>query len=286
VSKLSKGNAAFAEIKRCLGWDYAVKSKTLLVAPHREEKVRSSIAAVIDQRRVGRSTWESLVGQLRSLVPGIPGSEGQFSLLQAALPGTGIRRSGAGIGSCQTVVAHLYLDLLDNPQPTLFEELVPGHPTHIGACDAAKSGAGGVWFPYASQTNQSDYDGEPLVWRLPFPEEVQNEMVSWNNPRGRITNSEDMETAGTILHQDVLGDHALVAGETCHNYSDNTPSVTWRTKGSATTTKATAALLRYTALHRRRHQSRNQYQHLSGDENYMGDDASRLWNLSDSEFLT
>ena len=110
-------------------------------------------------------------------------------------------------------------------------------------------------------------------------------MVSWNNPRGRITNS-DMETAGTILHQDVLGDHALVAGETCHNYSDNTPSVARRTKGSATTTKATAAILRYAALHRRRHQSRNQYQHLSGDENYMGDNASRLWNLSDSDFLT
>ena len=180
---------------------------------------------------------------------------------------------------------HTFLDLLDNPQPTLFEEIVPGHPTHIGACDAAKLGAGGVWFPYSSQTNQSDYEGEPLVWRLPFPEEVQNEMVSWNNPRGRITNS-DMETAGTILHQDVLGDHAHVAGETCHNYSDNTPSVARRTKESATTAKATAALLRYTALHRRRHQSRNQYQHFSGDVNYMGDNASRLWNLSDSEFLT
>ena len=97
VSKLSKGDAAFAEIKRCLGWDYAVKSKTLLVAPHREERVRSSIAAVIDQRRVGRSTWESLVGQLRSLVPGIPGSEGQFSLLQASLA-----------DGCQKAVTHLF----------------------------------------------------------------------------------------------------------------------------------------------------------------------------------
>ena len=251
---------------------------------HREEKVRSSIAAVIDQRRVGRSTWESLVGQFRSLVPGIPGSEGQFSLLQAALAQGSDGRVRVSKAVKQQL--HTFLDLLDNPQPTLFEELVPGHPTHIGACDAAKSGAGGVWFPYASQTNQSDYEGEPLVWRLPFPEEVQNEMVSWNNPRSRITNL-DMETAGTILHQELLGDHAHVAGETCHNYSDNTPSVARRTKGSATTTtKATAALLRYTALHRRRHQSRNQYQHFSGDVNYMGDNASRLWNLSDSEFLT
>ena len=39
VSKLPKGDAAFVEIKRCLGWDYVVKSKTLLVAPPREEKV-------------------------------------------------------------------------------------------------------------------------------------------------------------------------------------------------------------------------------------------------------
>ena len=140
MSKLSKGGAAFAEIKRCLGWDYAVKSKTLLAAPHQEEKVRSSIAAAIDQRRVGRSTWESLVGQLRSLVPGIPGSEGQFSLLQAALAQGSDGR--VRVSEAVKKQLHTFLDLLDNPQPTLFEELVPGHPTHIGACDAAKSGAG------------------------------------------------------------------------------------------------------------------------------------------------
>ena len=63
-------------------------------------------------------------------MPGIPGSEGQFSLLQAALA----QGSDGRVRVSEAVKQQLHtcLDLLDNPQPTLFEELVPGHPTHIG----------------------------------------------------------------------------------------------------------------------------------------------------------
>jgi hypothetical protein len=85
VSKLDKQDAAWQGLKRCLGWDYAAHSKNLLVASHRHEKATASLTEALSQKRASLQSWQSLIGQLRSLVPGIPGSEGQFSLLQEAL---------------------------------------------------------------------------------------------------------------------------------------------------------------------------------------------------------
>ena len=273
--KLKKGDSALKFKKRSLGWDYQVLDKTLLLAPHRSEKVLAEINQCLAQRRVGQKSFESLIGQLRSLVPGVPGSEGQFSLLQAALREKKDNR--VRLNETTHHQLNTFVDLLaDTDRPTYLEELVAGDPHNIGACDAAKPGAGGVWFTE---------DDQCLLWRLPFPEDIQQDLVSFKNPRGRITNS-DLELAGTILQQDVLAEQVPIAGETTHNFCDNTPTVAWRTKGSATTTKVTASLLRYSALQRRRHRSKPMDEHISGDANRMGDDASRKWELSDPQLLT
>ena len=62
---------------------------------------------------------------------------------------------------------------------------------------------------------------------------------------------------------------------TCHAYVQ-----------ASFTNKATAGLLRYAALHRRRQRCNHRIQHLSGVDDRMGDDASRKFELSDAEFLT
>jgi hypothetical protein len=148
--------------------------------------------------------------------------------------------------------------------------LVPGDPIHLGACDAAKAGAGGVWFPE---------QGPPILWRQPLTADIQSRLVSWNNPAGDITNS-DLELAGTVLHQDVLGQHADVSGETAHTFCDNTPAVFWQKKRSVTGTKASSQLLLSAAILWRRQRCNHQIQHISGDNNRMADDASQKWDLS------
>jgi hypothetical protein len=46
---------------------------------------------------------------------------------------------------------------------------VPDDPPYIGATDAAKTGMGGVLF----------IDGKAILWRSPFPERVQEKLVSF-----------------------------------------------------------------------------------------------------------
>ena len=85
ISKLKKGDAAFQDKKKCLGWDFGGHSKTLYVAQHRREKALKNLTEMLSNSHATRNQWEKLVGELRSLVPGIPGSRGCFSFLQDAM---------------------------------------------------------------------------------------------------------------------------------------------------------------------------------------------------------
>jgi hypothetical protein len=278
VSKLDKGDAAWQNQKRCLGWDFGGRSKTLLVPAHRREKARATIQNMLSRKRSGLKYWQSMLGDLRNLVPGLPGSKGQFSLLQAALDPRDtqiVRLRPATKAQLRT-----FDEILATPsRPAYADEIIPGEPSFIGACDAAKAGMGGVWF------DNTDCNRASVVWRFPFPQSLQDDLVSHSNPNGRITNS-DLELAGTLAQQAVLQSQHPLQGQTTHTFCDNTPSVAWRNKGSTTTTKSAAYLLSWAALHQRQHGYQVTTQYLEGPKNQMADDASRLWNMSDAALLT
>ena len=60
----------------------------------------------------------------------------------------------------------------------------------------------------------------------------------------------------------------------------------WQRKGSATTEKAPAHLLRLYGVHQRAHRYVARHDYMPGPSNPMADDASRLFQLSDTEFLS
>ena len=274
-SKMAKGDASWHTKKEALGWDWGATTRTLQMTPKRVDKALSLLEAVLLCKRVSVKRWQHVLGVLRSLQPGMAGSDGHFSLLQHALyaPIDGRIRLTPDIKEQLAI----FQDFLQGhrQRPTTLEELVPGVDIHLGACDAAKQGRGGVWF--------TD-DGEAIVWRAQYPASIQREVVSDSNPKGVLTNS-DLELEGTILHQYVLGKTTKVAGETSYTACDNSPAVAWRTKGSSTTRKARARLLRLAAGLRREQRAHHRIGHLSGVDNRMADDASRLWHLSDAAFL-
>ena len=72
--------------------------------------------------------------------------------------------------------------------------------------------------------------------------------MSYDNPHGIITNS-DLELAGCIGHQDVLLQEVNCTGHTVFPIGDNTPSVAWHHKGSASTAGPVACLLQMNSLH-------------------------------------
>ena len=124
----------------------------------------------------------------------------------------------------------------------------------------------------------------PVCWRARFPEEVTNDLVSWDNPRGSVTNS-DLELAGVVAQHDVVARTADVRHTTVATWGDNTPSVAWTTRGSVSRNCPAAYLLRLLALHRRHYRYSTAISHIAGMLNGMADDCSRLWQLTDAEFL-
>src|SRR5210317_295276 len=244
--KMAKGDAAWHTMKEALGWHWGASSKTLQMKPKRVKKAIELISEVMGAKRVELKRWQQVLGVLRSLQAGMTGSEGQFSILQEALTEAMSRRKDhrVWVSTARMEQLQLLLDYLcaHEERLTLLEELVPGDDIHVGTCDAAKAGRGGVWLTEA---------GQAIVWRAPYLPAVQAQVVSDNNPTGSLTNS-DLELEGTILHQWVIGKTAPVAGETTYTGCDNTPAVSWRGRGSSTSIKARARLLRLAAGLRRK----------------------------------
>ena len=65
-------------------------------------------------------------------------------------------------------------------RPTRIAELVPSNPALLGACDAAGTGMGGVAF--IPSPNPIDDDDIPILWRKPFPLDIQKKLFSFSNP--------------------------------------------------------------------------------------------------------
>ncbi|MGH7974698.1 MAG: hypothetical protein ACREBR_04170, partial [bacterium] len=92
----------------------------------------------------------------------------------------------------------------------------------------------------------------PLLWRFRFPADVTDSVVSYDNPKGQLTNSE-LELAGVIGHQDILAQAVDIREHTNATLCDNTPAVAWVRRGSISHTGPVAYLLRLLSLHQRFH---------------------------------
>ena len=181
------------------------------------------------------------------MVSAISGARGLFSTLQEAFRHPDPTRSRLRLHK------HVH-DFLEDfrwiakslaERPTRIAELVPARTSHtIGACDTAGIGMGGVHFvPIQGRL-------QPMLWRQQFTQAIQKELVSFDNPTGKISNC-DLELAGSVAHADVIAQFTDVRERTLQHLYDNTPTVYWQRKGSTTATGPPAYLLRIQAIHQR-----------------------------------
>jgi hypothetical protein len=281
IKKLQKGDANWSTRKTMLGWVVDSMHLHLELPDHR----RLRLEAILDslprtKTRLAVKTWHKVMGELRSMTLAVPGLRGLFSLLQEAFrhKQQGRIRLTNNLHDFLDDIRWIVKDL--EHRHTHLHELVPEPaPFILGATDACAKGMGGVFYlPHGTHYT-------PCLWRQPFPEEVQRQVISWSNPHGTITNS-DLELAATMAQLDIIAQHAPVSGRTLHTLTDNTPALHWQRKGSTTTTGPAAYLLRLAAILQRHYGYCPQFSHIPGTTNAMADDTSRLWHLSDPALLT
>jgi hypothetical protein len=249
VKKLLKGDATWATRKTVLGWVLDTVDKTIQLPPHRIDRLHSILAGIPGtQRRTSTKKWQQVVGELRSMTLAVPGARGLFCSLQEALRHRTHDCARVRLG--RHVLSFLddfrWLAEVLASRPTSMLEVVPSRsPATRGACDASGKEMGGVDF--VPSTNSPI---QPYLWRSPFPAKVTRQLVSTANTMGKVSNS-DLELAVSVAQHDILCQIADVQDVTIHNCYDNTATVCWQRKGSATTTGPAAYLLRLQALHQR-----------------------------------
>jgi hypothetical protein len=88
---------------------------------------------------------------------------------------------------------------------------------------------------------------QPVLWKQSLPVDIIKRLVTDANPVGDITIS-DFELAATVDHHDMLVHAVDLLPRITNNLHYNTATVYWKRKGSTTTTKAEAYILRMQAL--------------------------------------
>jgi hypothetical protein len=120
--------------------------------------------------------------------------------------------------------------------------------------------------------------------RRPLYGVKSSDMVSDRNPRGSLSIS-DLELTAIIAHKEILVHDGDVRERTIWIASNNQAAASWSTKGSSTSVAARAYLLHYNALHQRCHRYLARHHYIPGPVNAMADDASRRWDLGDTQLL-
>lgn len=304
LKKLQQGDASWSTSKEVLGWLLDTCHMTLRLPQRRSDRLYHLLHSEFPpaRKRAPVKAWHQLLGELRSMTLALPGSRGLFSLLQDTLRHS---RRDSHPHSRVAITANVQLILDDfrelfrdlQLRPTRLYELVPLTPTIHGNHDAAGHGAGGVWFPTPTArarttTVCTSPHGRkrrrtrlhPVLWRMPFPRDIQDRLVSHSNPHGDLTNS-DLEEAGAFLHQDCGAQCFDIRERTSLSRTDNTATLYWQRKGSTSTSKAAAELLRLQAFHQRFHREVRLNDYLPGPLNQAADDASRLQHLSNPDLL-
>lgn len=299
VKKLRQGDAAWSTQKEVLGWLIDTESMTLRLTPRRRDRLHALLHKELprSRKRLPVKEFHRILGELRSMSVALPGARGLFSVLQEALRHTtpdGRVRLADRIHNILDDFRALHRDL--DSRPTRIQELIPLVPTVIGCHDAAGHGAGGVIFPTPTTVPRAarlttptgrkkvQSDAAPVVWRMPFPKDVTTRLSTFENPHGELTNT-DLELAGSVLQTEAAVQCFDLRERTHLQRTDNLGTMYWQRKGSTTSIKPAAALLRHQAFHQRFHRHITIHDYVPGELNQAADDASRFQSMSNTEFL-
>ena len=286
LKKLRQGDCTWSTVKLVLGWVIDTVSMTIHLPPHRVERLWEILDSIPkSQKRTSIKKWHKVLGELRSMSIALPGSRNLFGQLQKALSDSNGGRVTLKRGVHQALDDFRWIASDLASRPTRIAELVPLTPVAEGHHDASGKGAGGIWFPGNGLVPRTGIDAtKPVVWRLQWPADITADIVSSDNPKGTITNS-DLELAGGLLHLDAAAQSFDIRERTVVSKGDNLNTTFWERKGSTTSNSAPAYLLRMFGIHQRYHRYVPRFDYLSGSSNPVADALSRDFHLTLSNVM-
>ena len=92
VKKLLQGDGAMNTRKLMLGWIIDTILGTIELPEHRKDRLQSIFDGLRGKRRISAKNWHKILGELRFMSLGIPGSAVLFSALQVGLSETSDNR--------------------------------------------------------------------------------------------------------------------------------------------------------------------------------------------------
>ena len=268
IKKIEKGEGKWEFIKEILGWMINGLDYTIQLPTAKSDKLVKQLTKFAKMKQIKLKDFEKLVGKLQHASLAMPGGWGLFSPLTMAMKGRPKRVHVTPIIK-QTMLDWRTILRQVSKKPTHVLQLVDGYPDYIGFSDACKKGAGGVWF---GVTEDIGYH----VWRVEFPQDIQDDLCTGDNPSGKITMN-DLELAGVLLEwlvlEHLVGDLQFKhVGMNC----DNSVAVTWANKYRTSKSIAAARLLRLLCLRmHKRMTSPSLVIGVKGDDNGMADVSSR-----------
>lgn len=285
LKKLEKGDCSWATLKTLLGWLIDTCSLTIHLPEHRQIRLAEILASIPrSQKRISVKKWHRVLGELRSMSLAIPGARNLFGHMQHALT-TQLHTRLALRKNVHDALDDFRWLLRDiSARPTRIAELVPLSSSAEGHHDASGEGAGGVWFPAPHLQPRDGFDNRPLVWRLRWPQHIIDDLVTFKNPTGKVSNS-DLELAGGLLHLEAIAQAFDIRERTVLSKTDNLATLYWQRKGSATTDKVPSYLLRLFGIHQRFHRYVARHDYLAGLSNPLADSLSRDFHLTWSQLL-
>ena len=110
-----------------------------------------------------------------------------------------------------------------------------------------KEQEGGVWLPGTKPL-------APVVWRVEWPQEVKDALMTWETPKGTINNS-DLEMVEELLEWLVLEASVPLRHEHVGLCSDNSATVSWQMRGASRRSAVANRLLRVLAIRTRKNRT-------------------------------
>jgi len=294
AKKLAKLEGQWALRKDILGFTFDGECKTMIL----EEPKRRFLIDTL--RRWTRTSSKGCTGipfaeflsvtqKIRHAFTAIPAGKGLLTPCNAI-----VRKRPAfiwlarnkplrqAIQDCRTLLRE------SSSTPTTCRELVLGNSHYVGVKDASIEGVGGIIIGDTCAC-------VPTVFRLPWPEDIKQQVRKTNAGQGGTLTNSDLEMAGLLLLFLVMEEVCTFeAGAHIALFSDNSPTVSWVRRLAAKGSLVAGELLRALSLRLKlRRVSPLTPLHIKGDNNSMTDIPSRSfgsvpkWHCeTDAAFLT